>query len=253
MNEVIVTTINGVGVAQAKNNLASFSLSLRTKGESLTAAKSQLEEKVSEVLGTLSSKNMKLEGEIVTARQNFKLEHREGTERYAAGFQSVATICWTCAVDETLDDVYQSCLKFDSNMPRPSFSHKDRDALQVEALAKAKDHVRVTLEKECSLLGVSPKDLKILNWTIGYNGAINTASYNTNAVIGSAVNGNYYMSNTAMGVTGVTGPQGPQGGAGYQSVQKVGSIYQELLDYVPLDPGNVVVSVPVQVNYVWNE
>jgi hypothetical protein len=35
------------------------------------------------------------------------------------------------------------------------------------------------------------------------------------------------------------------------SFVKVGSIYQELLDYIPLQPGKAYVQVPVQINYVW--
>jgi uncharacterized protein YggE len=251
MEKVIVTTINGLGVSSAKNDLASFTVSLKTKGESLKSSKDSLEEKVSEVLKILSHFHMNLEGEIITARQNFKLEHREGAEKYSAGFQSAATITWTCVIDEKLDDIYKACLKLDSNMFRPSFSFKDPDSLQIEALQKAKDHVKETLEKECSLLGVSPDKLTIRNWNFGYNGQLA-------ANMAVLSNSNYYMNNKAMGATGVMGPTGPQGAQGspglpYMGSQKVGSIYQELLDYIPLEPGNITVSVPVQVHYVWKE
>lgn len=254
MEKVIVTTINGLGVATAKNDLARFTVSLKTKGEALKDSKASLEEKVSEVLSSLSDFNMKLEGEIVTTRQNYKLEHREGNERFPAGFQSYAFIIWTCVIDDRLDDIYRSCLKFDATMARPYFSFSNPDSLQVEALQKAKDHVKETLEKECSLLNVSTASLTIRNWSFGYNGQLSV-----NNAVTPYTAGNYYMNNRAMGVTGTVGPTGPIGAMSspglpsYLVSQKVGSIYQDLLDYVPLEPGDITVSVPVQVHYIWND
>jgi hypothetical protein len=112
------------------------------------------------------------------------------------------------------------------------------------------DDASAKLTTECNLLGVNPKALKILNWNIGYNGMIQAAQ--------SAIYNNYSNSTFMNGAQGVTGPQGVRGFTGiesnsYPTAQKLGSIYQELLDYKPLEPGFVVVSVPVQVNYVWNE
>lgn len=244
MNINIVSTINGLGVVEAKNDLATFTLTLKSKDDSLEGAKRQIEEKTNDASKLLVSKNMKLDGEISTKFFNYKLEHREGSERYPAGFQSLSTITWTVAVDGSLDDIYKTCLTIDSHAARPVFSIKNRDVLREQALIKATENVKEKLAKECKLLGVNPEKLVIYNWNFGYEGFLESNRGMNNML----------YNNTLSGVTGATGPSGLIGAQGlsYQpTVQKLGSIYQELIDYKQLEPGMVTVQVPVQVNYVW--
>jgi hypothetical protein len=239
----IVTTIEGMGVVEAKNDLAKFSLTVKEKNDTLETAKRQVEEKITQVLKDLKSKNMRLDGDISTSVSNYRLEHREGSEKYSAGFQSVGTITWTMFVDENINDVYKTCLKIDSHMQHPWFSIKDRESLVKEAIHKATDDVKYKLNKECSLLGVSPDALKIYNWHFGYEGYL---------PVNASVSNQYYNN----GLPGVTG----FGGTNYltnnavssaPTVMKLGSIYQELLDTRALEPGMVSISVPVRVNYIW--
>lgn len=248
MEANIVTSIDGVGVVEEKNDLASFSLTLRAKDESLEGAKRQVDEKTAAALKMLQSKNMNLEGEIVTAISNFKLEHREGSERYPAGFQSISSITWTVQVGDDLDDIYRSCLKLDSNMLVPSFSLKDRESISQKALHLATENAKEKLVKECSLLDVSPSALKIHNWNFGYQGFL------TAQTGGGSFNHNNY------GVMGATGPQGPMGTPGVFTTvannqapvaTKLGSIYQELVDVRKLEVGTTNAKVVVRVNYVW--
>lgn len=247
-NVIVVTVVDGLGIVEAQNDLAHFTLTLRSKSETLENAKIQTEEKTNQVLKALQSlqdKGMKLDTEIVSSIANYKLEHRESGERTPAGYQSINTISWTTIVDSNLDEIYKTCLKFDTNMNRPYFSIKNRTILQDEAIKKASSNVREKLNTECSLLGVSPDKLKIQNWNFGYEGYIpsNTASQNM------------YL-NGYGGMQGATGPTGPQGSAGptnYSSAaiqMKIGTTYQELLDY-KLEPGSVSVRVAVRVNYIW--
>ena len=132
-------------------------------------------------------------------------------------------------------------------MAYPIFSVKDRDTLQQQAYKKAGENVKEKLHKECSLLGIAPEKLKVYNWNFGHEGFL---SANKNFVA-NAYNGVY-------GITGATGPTGPQGSAGpYMQIgqvvmTKLGSIYQELLNY-KLTPGTTIVRVPAQVNYIWAE
>jgi uncharacterized protein YggE len=243
METNIVTTINGVGVVEATNDLATFTLTVRTKSESLEASKNQIQDKIKEVLGQLNSLKMNLHKEISTDIMNYKLEHREGTERYSAGFQSEATITFTVVVDESLDEINKTCLKIDKNMFFPFFDIKDRETLLQQAIKIATDNANTKLHKECELLGVSTDMLRIFNWSYGYDGFL------------PIKNASNMIYNNAYGITGATGPQGATGPTGptgrISTVQKLGSIYQEALDYVPLDPGTVVVRVPVEINYVW--
>jgi hypothetical protein len=241
MDKVIITTISDVGIIEAKYDLAEFSISLKTKADNLEEAKGQLKAKVNDALAALKALNMKLEKEVSTEVWNYKLEHREGSEKYAAGFQSVATMTFTVQVDEDLDDIYKLCLELDHNSPYPVFSLKDRVPILEKALVKAIENVKAKLAIECKLLGIDKTYLIIHSWSIGYGGALPD-----NGVINSFYNN--------VGIGRATGPQGMLG-APYEAMHnsvaatKLGSIYQELLDYVPLNPGVVGVSVPVQVNY----
>jgi hypothetical protein len=248
----IVTTIHDIGVAEAPNDLATFSLTVKTKGgdaargASLEDTKAQLAKQVTDIKTQLSGLQMNQGGDIVVETFNYKLEHREGGEKYAAGFQSIANISWTVVVDERLDDIYKACLKIDSNASKPFFSIKDRETLNKQALQNAIDNAKVKLDKECELLNVSRSTLLIRNWNFGYNGTLAN---------NQAINSNYtYGMTGAQGARGVTGPQGSVGFVNaYQVTKQVGSIYQELLDYIPLVPGTVVVQVPVEINYVWKD
>jgi uncharacterized protein DUF541 len=243
METNIVATINGVGVVEAANDLATFALTVRTKAENLDASKSGIQEKLKEVVGQLNSLKMNLHKEISTDIMNYKLEHREGTERYSAGFQSEATITFTVVIDENLDEINKTCLKIDKNMFFPFFDIKDRETLLQQAIKIATDNAKTKLNKECELLGVSTDTLRIFNWSYGYDGFLPIK--NTSNMI----------YNNAYGITGPTGPQGSVGPTGpsgrISAAQKLGSIYQEALDYIPLDPGTIVVRVPVEINYVW--
>lgn len=236
----IVTTVDGVGVAEAKNDLAKFTFSVKAKSESLELAKKQVEELTDvamEELRALKKKGMKLDGEIQCDLSNYRLEHREAGEKFAAGFQSVNTISFTAVVNEALNDINAVCLKLDPHMNRPIFSIKNREALLNQAIQKASDDAKNKLAKECSLLNVSSNKLKIYNWNFGYEGYLP-----------------YRGSQGPQGIQGVTGATGPQGSIGTyfnQPSMKIGSIYLESLDPVKLDPGAVSVRVVVQVNYVW--
>ncbi len=245
METDIVVTIDGTSTIEAPCDLVSFTLDIKAKSEALESAKKQVEEKTHNFIKSLGNRSLKLEGEIETIRSNFKLEHREGMERYPAGFQSVNTVKWTCGVDNQLTDLYKQCLETDRDI-YPIFSIKDRPALIEKAIHKATDNAKEKLSKECNLLGVDPKALKILNWNYGYEGYLPDRKSVSNS----------YMNSGAYGATGATGPQGPQGSSGsnYRGgapvVSKLGSIYQEELD-VKLVPGNVSASVIVRINYVW--
>jgi hypothetical protein len=245
-NKVVVTVIDGAGIVEAKNDRAQFTFSVRAKGDVLETAVSQAEEKQRQALSMLESfkdHGMVLDGDVTTSVSNYKLEHREGSERFPAGFQSVSTITFNIVVDDKIDDIYKACLKFDTHMSRPIFNVKDRDILLEQALVKASENVKEKLAKECSLLGVATDKLRIQNWNFGYEGYLPTAQ-------------NIYMngSNYTMGVTGVVGPTGPQGSAGPvgPAAMKIGTTYQELLDY-KIEPGAIAVRVAVRVNYVWND
>jgi uncharacterized protein YggE len=239
----IVTTIQGLGVVEAKNDLATFSLIIKSKGETLEEAVKSVKEKTASFLKDLESRKIKFDKDITTSLTNYKLENREGLERYAAGFQSINSISWSMFIDDGLDDLFNTCYKIDPTMAQPIFNIKNRAALQEQALQKAGDNLKEKFQKECSMLGISQDKLKAYNWNFGYEGYL---PMNKNFANGVYV---------TQGVTGVTGPQGAQGiylNNAQAAPQKVGSIYQELLNY-KLHPGTTTVSVPVQVNYIWAE
>ena len=240
-NKNIATTIDGFGSVEAKNDIASFTLTIRSKDENLETAKRQTQEKSAQALREIEKLNLKFHEKWHENVSNFKLEHREAGEKYAAGFQSVNTINFTVEIDEKLDELYKQCMKIDQHMSGPYFNIKNRDSLNEQALQKASDNLKEKLHKQCSLLGLSPDKLRIYNWTFSYGGLY--------------------------GITGATGPQGAQGSPGvytgmngmyYNSsnaflspvATKLGSIYQELLD-VKIEPSNAYSSVTVKVNYVW--
>jgi hypothetical protein len=188
---------------------------------------------------------MTLEGEISSSSLDYKLEHREGSERISAGFQVVGTVTFTIAVDDSLNEIYKTCLKYDSQMSRPVFSMRDRDLHVEKALQNAADNAKEKLKKECKLLDITPSDLKIYNWNFGYEGnlpALNFASSTRSVYNGS-------------GVYGATGPMGPQGSTGayggvLAAMSKVGTIYQEPLD-VKIESGSHTFTIAVRINYVW--
>ena len=246
-DKVIVTTIDALGLVEAKNDRVSFSLSLKSKDESLDLAENKVKEKTAHFINSLGVRKMDVDGEISISVSNYKLEHREGNEKTPAGYQSISSISWTMIVGDNLDEVYRDCMKADPTMSYPIFSIKDRTTLQEEAYKKAGANVKEKLYRECALLGISPEKLKVYNWNFGHEGFL---SANKNFVA-NAYNGVY-------GAQGVTGPTGPSGiSANYLSVgqvvmTKLGSIYQELLN-VKLTPGTVTIRVPIQVNYIWAE
>lgn len=240
--KIIVTVIDSAGIVEAKNDLAHFSLSLRSKSETLDNAKNQTEEKTGQflkALDQLKAKGMKLDREMTISRDNYKLEHRENGEKTPAGFQVIHTVSFVVAVDEHLDEIFKTCLKFDAHMSRPYFSIKNREVLAEKATKKAAQNAKDKLNVECSLLGVSPEKLVIQNWSFGYEGYLPSAN-----------SSNYYG---VAGVTGATGPQGSAGPGAYNWAPvpvKVGTTYQEPLDY-KLEPGMVSVKVVLRVNYNW--
>jgi hypothetical protein len=247
----IVATVNGFGVVEAPNDRATFTLTVKVKDDVLKSVKNQIKEKTALIIKELENKKMSLDGEISFTTFNYKLEHREGNERYPAGFQSVSHITWSVVVNDKINDIWESCLKIDPNMQTPLFTIKTRDVISAEALQKATDNVKELLNKECSLLGVSLEKLKILNWKFAYN---------SHLAVSANVSHPYYTNN--VGVFGATGPQGSMGlpGLGIHNamlsqpiIQKLGSIYQECLDPVILNPGTASASVSVQVSYVWAE
>jgi uncharacterized protein DUF541 len=245
----IVTTVDSIGVIEVPNDRATFTITIKAKSEQQESAKEQIKERAAYTIKQLIAMNMQLDGEIVSDIASYKLEHREGGERYPAGYQSIATISWMVVVDEKLDSIYQAALKMDTTMIAPVFSIKDRDTLLKQAAEVATTSVKERLQKECSLLDIDPKQLRILNWHFGYDGTI------------PATRPQY-----SYGMMGATGPQGSigpiglngnfsnaVGPGGYQAaVSKLGSIYQELLD-AKLNPGSTSVKVVVQASYVWNE
>lgn len=238
----IVATIIGLGTVEAKNDQATFSLTLRTKGDQLSNVKEQIKEKTSQFLKELETKKMSLVGEITTSISNYKLEHREAGEKYSAGFQSTNDITWTTTIDHNLNDIYEMCLKYDPNMYAPIFSVKNRETLMAQAVEKSSVNLKEKLNNECKLLNISPEKLQVLKWNFSY--------------------GNIYPANNpAYTPQGVTGPAGSNATSNYVGfvnavhqapVQKLGSIYQELLDH-KLTPGNISITASVNVSYIWKE
>lgn len=252
----IVVAIDSIGVAEVPNDLATFSVTIRERSESLESAKRQVEEKTAHFVRELKSKNFQMEGDISTSFANYKLEHREGGEKYPAGYQATNTITWTCAIDDNLNSLYKRCLETDSHMSLPVFSVKDPVSVSELALQRAVDNAKDKLKKECDLLGVSQLNLRIFNWNFGYEGYI-SANANVNTVHGALTSGNFNSNSFGpmgatgpMGAVGMPGPVGP-GGHAAPVVTKLGSIYQELLD-TKLHVGVKSVRVAVRVNYVWN-
>ena len=250
-DKVIVTTIDALGLVEAKNDRVSFSLSLKSKDESLDLAENKVKEKTAHFINSLGARKMDVDGDVSISVSNYKLEHREGNEKTPAGYQSISSISWTMIVGDNLDEVYRDCMKADPTMPYPMFSIKDRTTLQEEAYKKAGENVKEKLYRECALLGISPEKLKVYNWNFGHEGFL---SANKNFVA-NAYNGVY----GAQGVTGPTGPQGAQAVSGNWMqvgqvvMTKLGSIYQELLTAPKLNPGTVTIRVPIQINYIWAE
>lgn len=244
--KVIVTTIDGLGSVEVKNDRVSLTLSLKSKGENLDLAENQVKEKTNAFLKSLEAQKMNVDGEISTSISNYKLEHRENNERTPAGFQSVNTISWTMVIGDNLGEVYRDCLKVDPTMPYPVFSVKDRATLQEQAYKMAGEDVKTKLHKECALLGIPPEALKVYNWNFGHEGFL---SVNKNFVANAYTNGAYGVTGPT-GALGATGASGASGIVGVQLTSKLGSIYQELLNY-KLVPGTITIRVPVQVNYIW--
>ena len=247
----IVATVDGVGLAEKQNTLASFSFSLRAKDESLEKSKRILEEKAGQTMRDLEELNMQLHSPIEQEIVNFKLEHRENGEKYAAGYSSVNQISFTAVVDEKLNDIFKRCLKIDPHMTAPFFSAKEEETevLKEQAIQKAAEDLKSKLAKECSLLGVSQDKLKIHTWSFNYTGGV--------PAVGSV---------NAYGSMGATGPTGAQGAMGITSnnwiqagqavyspaPQKLGTIYQEQIDAkIKLNPGMVSIRMTVRANYVW--
>lgn len=248
MEQSIVTTINGVGFVEAKNDRANFTLTIKFKDDSLEVAKNKIQEKSLKVLKDLKDKNLPLDGEISSSISNYKLENRENGERYLAGYQSVNTISFTVIVNSDIDDINKMCLNIDPNMTVPQFFLKNKELLLDEALKKASVDIIVKTSKQCNLLGVSSDNLKIKTWNFMHG-----------PLDGRLPNYAVY------GPVGAIGPTGPMGSAGlngflnssnvqhsgYQApVMKLGSIYQELLDS-KLEVGVTSVTVTAQVTYVW--
>src|ERR1700679_2617767 len=99
MEKNIVVSINGIGTVEVDNKFATFSLILKSKGETLESSNSQAKEKAAEAQAHLTKFNMQLDGEMAIDFANYKLEHREGNEKYNAGYQTLSSIRWTCLVD----------------------------------------------------------------------------------------------------------------------------------------------------------
>lgn len=241
--ENIVVKIEGESTVEMPHDLVKFSLTLKAKGETLDVAKQKVADVTERVMKDLTSKDIKLAGNIVTEQSNYKLEHRENGEVIPAGFQSCNHVTLVCAADGSIDDLYRSCKAIDSNMPYPEFFIKesDREKLFEMAMELATHNVRTKLAAECKLLKVDPSALKILSWDFG------NSHYSVGAVGITGSTGRM----GPQGVAGVTGTIGPQGHMSYAPVMsKLGSIYQELLD-VKLNPGQATRRVVVRVTYGW--
>lgn len=242
-NVNIVVSIDGSATVETPNDLATFNVMIKSKNDSLEDAQRQVEEKTKLFLKSIDDK-ISLDGEISVSLSNYKLEHREGSERYSAGYQAVNSVKWTCFVNDKLNDLYKMCCKADTNMSYPIFFVKNRDTVVDQTIEKAADNAKSKLANECRLLGVSSAALKIHNWSFGYNGIL--PSNHTNQ-IQNVYNG-YPL--------GVTGPVGPMGSNYMNSVMptvtKLGTVYQELLD-TKIVPGTTFTTVVVRINYVWAE
>jgi len=240
--ENIVTTIVGYGIIENKNDQATFTVTLKAKGDHLSDTKRQIKEKTASFLKELESKKFPLVGEITTSDSNYKMEHREGGEKYSAGFQSMNDITWTVAIDHTLNDLYEFCLKHDPNVSY-LFTITNREVMLEQAIEKASTDLKTKLDNECKLLNLSSDKLKILKWNFAYGN-----EHPTNNV--------YTIGQGANGVTGVASNYGITsqlpGVYADRIVQKIGSVYQELLDH-KLNPGTISVSASVTASYVWKE
>jgi Protein of unknown function (DUF541) len=242
----IVATIDGLAVLEVPNDLAHFTLAIKAKQDDLNQAKSQIKDKTAKVMKLLNdwqARGMQLEGEIITTPLSYKLEHREGRDRMPAGFQATNTFQFTIRVSDDLDEIYRSCLDIDPHMSRPKFSINNKDEALDKAITLASENAGSKLARECALLGVDPKALKIRDWHFGYEGILPSAT-------NFSSKGGYY---------GATGPQGSMSYAGVSGgvflnagqVSQLGSIYQELLDTVKIEAGSDTFRVAVRVNYVW--
>lgn len=248
----IVTTVQGHASFMVPNDLAHFTFTLKTKGEDLALTKSAMQEKIAAAqteLDALKTQGVEFVGEISNETLNYKLEAREGNDKFPAGFQVLSVTSFTVKVSDKLDDVHRLCLKLDSVTHFPTFGLSDPAPHEVKVLDDAAADLHAKLNKECSLLKVSSDDLKIVDWQVGYNEFLAT---NSNRSLGFNYNGVY-------GVTGAVGPQGPQGSPGitdalsYQvpMVSKLGSIYQERLDMPKLNSGTMTFRASVRANYIW--
>jgi uncharacterized protein YggE len=243
----IVVAVDGIGEVSAKNDLATFTMQIRTKDEELKNAEAKLKDKTAQVMKELQDLGMSLHSEISQNTESFRLEHREGSEKIPAGFSATNTISFTVNVDERINDIYKKCVKIDQHIPYPWFSIKEIETLKTQAIEKAAEDARKKLAKECELVGVAQSNLRVHNWVFSYDGNLPTK-----VQIGQHV--------YAYGPSGATGPQGAIGNTAYLNSMtsnfvlpaptKIGSTYQEALD-IKLFTGQVSVKVAVKINYVW--
>lgn len=237
----IVTVIDGLGNVEVANDLASFSLILRAKNENLRQATEMLNEKTKSFSLMMEKFKGDLEGEIEQKASNFKLEHREGGEKIAAGFQVCNVIQFTVLITERLDDLFAALSSFDKDLFYPTYSLRNSEKYSKEAMDLASKNLKEKLIQECALLGVSPDALKIQSWHFGYDGSLNSLNAAQS-----------YRNSTSYGVTGSTGATGPTGVTGLNrlSVQKIASIYSEELN-PRLIPGSTSFSIAIRANYIW--
>lgn len=171
------TTVAAHGEAEAPYSIATFNLSLSSKGTTVPSAKKKLKNKVEDLTNLLDTLRTQLGFEFVKnsirAASNVQedYEYRNHKNEFV-GYVVVYNYSFQIDNVDKVNEVYETLTSLaEAKIANPTFGLKvpQREKLNKKALKNAFVKATERFETECKILGLNSSDFEISNWEVIYS------------------------------------------------------------------------------------
>jgi uncharacterized protein YggE len=172
----IATSVAATGSAEADYELATFHVGLITEGKTVPEAKEKLKIRVRDLELAISKIVSKLDSNIIASSIKSSVSvqpvytYGKNNKAKLTGHQASYTQSFKTDSMDKVSQIYDELTYIpEISADEPSYSMKNIEELNIQALEDAKTKVFNRFNNECVILGIDPVVYKIATWEVNYS------------------------------------------------------------------------------------
>lgn len=230
------TTVAAKGSAEAPYTVATFSVSLSSKGTTVSLAKANVTKNINTLNDVLSDMKAEQGLEIVKNSLRTNSHVQEDWEyvernREMVGYIVLYNLSFQIYDLDLVNKIYDTLTSLpEISVASPIFGLKpaQREKLSKKALKNAFEKAYERFSTECEVLGLNPSDFEIATWEVTYHDSQRSDRVAKAMSARAASNAVYESVSLAGGPMGAPGPTGATGSSGIDLVSGLAEVVVNL-------------------------